>query len=59
MGEGQTNPFYCAMVEQLDHYIGQLIGYLEQTDDPRWPGHKLSENTYVIFTSTASISRHY
>ncbi|NCF89053.1 MAG: sulfatase-like hydrolase/transferase [Verrucomicrobiaceae bacterium] len=51
MGEGQTNPFYCAMVEQLDHYIGQLIGYLKQTDDPRWPGHKLSENTYVIFTS--------
>ncbi|MGI9241909.1 MAG: sulfatase [Verrucomicrobiales bacterium] len=49
--EGQTNPFYCAMVEQLDHYIGQLLGYLEQTDDPRWPGHKLSENTYVIFTS--------
>lgn len=51
MGKGQTNPFYCAMVEQLDHYIGQLIAYLEQTDDPRWPGHKLIENTYVIFTS--------
>ena len=50
-GEGQTNPFYCAMVEQLDHYIGQVLGHLEQTDDPRWPGHKLSENTYVIFTS--------
>lgn len=51
MGKGQTNPFYCAMVEQLDHYIGQLIAYLEQTDDPRWTGHKLIENTYVIFTS--------
>ncbi len=48
---GQTNPFYCAMVEQLDYYIGQLFAYLESTDDPRWPGHKLSENTYIIFTS--------
>ena len=50
-GEGQSNPFYCAMVEELDHYIGQLVQYLESTDDPRWPGHKLSENTYLIFTS--------
>ncbi len=50
-GEGQTNPFYCAMVEQLDYYVGTLFNYLEQTDDPRWPGHKLSENTYIIFTS--------
>ena len=51
MGKGQTNPFYCAMVEQLDHYVGRLFDHLEQTDDPRWPGHKLNENTYIIFTS--------
>ncbi|MDF7799848.1 sulfatase [Pontiellaceae bacterium B1224] len=50
-GEGQTNPFYCAMVEELDYYVGQLFQYLETTEDPRWPGHKLSENTYLIFTS--------
>ena len=50
-GKGQTNPFYCAMVEQLDYYMGQLFEYLEQTEDPRWPGHKLIENTYIIFTS--------
>jgi arylsulfatase A-like enzyme len=49
--KGQNNPYYCAMVEMLDTYVGQLIDYLEQTDDPRWPGHKLIENTYVIFTS--------
>ena len=49
--EGQNNPFYCAMVEELDYYVGQLVTHLETTDDPRWPGHKLSENTYVIFTS--------
>ena len=48
---GQTNPFYCAMVEQLDYYLGQLFEYLEQTEDPRWPGHKLIENTYLVFTS--------
>lgn len=50
-GEGQTNPFYCAMVEQLDYYVGKLIQYLETTEDPRWQGHMLSENTYIIFTS--------
>ncbi|MEO0416674.1 MAG: sulfatase-like hydrolase/transferase, partial [Verrucomicrobiota bacterium] len=49
--EGQKNPYYCAMVETLDHYVGQLVDYLETTDDPRWPGHKLIENTYLIFTS--------
>ena len=50
-GEGQTNPFYCAMVEELDYYVGQMFNYLEAAEDPRWPGHKLSENTYIIFTS--------
>jgi len=49
--EGQSNPFYCAMVEDLDYHLGEVITYLKTTDDPRWPGHKLYENTYVIFTS--------
>ncbi|MDW5289686.1 sulfatase [Formosa sp. PL04] len=49
--EGQQNPYYAAMVEMLDYYVGQIFNYLETTDDPRWPGHKLAENTYVIFTS--------
>ncbi len=48
---GQLNPFYCAMVEELDYYVGIVFDYLDETDDPRWPGHRLSENTYVIFTS--------
>ena len=48
---GQKNPFYCAMVEQLDHYVGQIFDYLDETPDPRWPGHSLRENTFVIFTS--------
>ena len=49
--EGQNNPFYCAMVEEFDNYVGQVVHYLKTTDDPRWPGHKLYENTYFIFTS--------
>ncbi|VGO12500.1 Choline-sulfatase [Pontiella desulfatans] len=48
---GQLNPFYCAMVESLDYYVGQVFQYLETTEDPRWSGHMLSENTYIIFTS--------
>ncbi len=50
-GEGQTNPFYCAMVEEFDYHVGKLIDYLESTEDPRWPGHMLGENAYIIFTS--------
>ena len=48
---GQQNPFFAAMVEELDYYLGTVFNYLDNTDDPRWPGHKLSENTYLIFTS--------
>ena len=39
------------MVETLDYHYGKIVNYLETTDDPRWPGHKLMENTYVILTS--------
>ena len=39
------------MVEMFDHYVGNLVKYLEYTDDPRRPGHKLMENTYIILTS--------
>ena len=47
------------MVEELDHYVGKLFDYLETTEDPRWPGHMLSENTYVFFTSdNGGMERH-
>jgi arylsulfatase A-like enzyme len=49
--QGQKNPFFCAMVEMVDHYVGQLVTFLETTDDPRNPGHKLIDNTYILFTS--------
>lgn len=48
---GQKNPYYGAMVEMMDYYVGQVLDYLRETEDPRWPGHKLVENTYIIFTS--------
>jgi len=48
---GQTNPYYGAMVTTVDWSLGILIDYLEQNDDPRNVGHKLIENTYIIFTS--------
>jgi len=49
--KGQNNPYYGAMVEMFDYYVGQVLHYLETTDDPRWKGHKLIENTYIIFSS--------
>lgn len=56
---GQKNAYYAAMIEMIDHYTGQLINYLKETEDPRWPGHMLIENTYVIFTSdNGGMERH-
>ena len=57
--EGQRNAYYAAMIETIDHYTGLLVKYLEQTEDPRWPGHMLIENTYVVFTSdNGGMERH-
>jgi len=50
--KGQNNPYYCAMIEELDYYIGELVEYLFLTDDLRWTNHKLIDNTYVILTSS-------
>ena len=49
--DGQMNPYYASMVDTVDWMIGQIVRYLEETDDPRNPGHKLIENTYVIVDS--------
>jgi len=48
---GQKNPYYASMVDEVDWMIGRVIGYLKETDDPRNPGHKLIDNTYVIVDS--------
>jgi arylsulfatase A-like enzyme len=39
------------MVLENDVVFGELLEKLKTTDDPRWPGHQLIENTLVIFTS--------
>lgn len=48
---GQTNPYFAAMVTTVDWSLGRIVAYLEATDDPRHPGRKLSETTYIFFTS--------
>ena len=39
------------MVASLDWSLGKVVDYLEVTDDPRHPGKKLIETTYIIFSS--------
>jgi arylsulfatase A-like enzyme len=51
MPSRQANPYYAAMLDSLDWQIGRLLDYLETTDDPRNPGHKLIDNTYVMLSS--------
>lgn len=48
---GQRNPYFAAMVTTVDWSLGRVMDYLEKTDDPRHPGKKLSETTYIFFTS--------
>ena len=48
---GKTDPYYATMVDTLDWMIGNVVTYLEETDDPRNPGHKLIDNTYIIVSS--------
>ncbi|MDF7823604.1 sulfatase [Pontiellaceae bacterium B12227] len=48
---GKTDPYYATMVDTLDWMIGKVITYLEETDDPRNPGHKLIDNTFIIVSS--------
>lgn len=48
---GHTNPYYGAMVGTLDWSLGKVVDYLKATDDPRHPGMKLFETSYIIFSS--------
>jgi arylsulfatase A-like enzyme len=50
-GKGQTNPFYCAMVEELDYHVGRLFAYLDTTEDPRWPGQRGSSVLFRVSNS--------
>ena len=46
---GPGERFEC--VDENDIALGKLLDFLENTDDPRNPGHKLIANTLVVFTS--------
>ncbi len=46
---GPTNR--AMMVRENDIIVGYMLDFLEATDDPRNPGHKLIDNTIFIFTS--------
>ncbi len=48
---GQVNPYYASMIDGLDWSIGKILSFLETTDDPRNPGHKLIDNTYLIVSA--------
>ena len=56
--EGQVNPYYAAMIDSLDWQVGQILAFLETTDDPRNPGHKLIDNTYIMVSSDNGGSMH-
>jgi arylsulfatase A-like enzyme len=51
MEPGFRNPYYAAMLDTLDWQVGRILTYLETTDDPRNPGHKLIDNTYIMVSS--------
>lgn len=42
---------YAAMLKNLDDAVGRLVAFLAEHDDPAWPGHKLADNTVLVFTS--------
>ena len=48
---GQNNPYYASMVDSVDWMVGKVVKTLESMDDPRNPGHKLIDNTYLIISS--------
>lgn len=39
------------MILENDVVLGRMLKWLNETDDPRWPGHKMRDNTMIVFTS--------
>ncbi|WP_405562424.1 sulfatase [Polaribacter sp. Asnod6-C07] len=56
--EGQTNPYFGSMVTTLDWSLGRVVDLLKKTDDPRNPGKKLHETTYIFFSSDNGAVEH-
>ena len=51
MTNGEPAGERADMVLENDIAFGEVVDLLESLDDPRNPGHKLIDNTIVIFTS--------
>ncbi len=47
----QDNVVYAAMMRSYDNSLAELRAYLAATDDPRYPGMKLSETTILVVSS--------
>jgi arylsulfatase A len=54
---GQPMNVRSDFVYENDVALGRLLDWLERTDDPRNPGHKLISTTIVIFTSDNGAER--
>jgi arylsulfatase A-like enzyme len=39
------------MILENDVVLGQILHWLNDVDDPRWPGQKMRDNTLIVFTS--------
>ncbi len=45
------DPVFAGMLYNADRNVGRVLDWLEQTEDPRAPGHPLLETTLVILLS--------
>jgi len=48
-GLTEEQMLFLAMIANLDMNLGRIMKFLDETEDPRWPGHKLRENSIVVF----------
>src|SRR5262249_21365081 len=61
IGVGINGPTSRAAVHNADNNLAQILTYLQNTDDPQNPGHKLIENTDLFITADhgfSTVSRH-
>jgi arylsulfatase A-like enzyme len=47
-GLTEEQMLFLAMVSNLDMNLGRIMKFLDETEDPRWPGHMLRQNTVVV-----------
>eukprot|EP00659_Diplonema_papillatum_P022191 gene22191-34056_t len=54
MGVPQEQTVHAALTEQLDQFVGRVVSFVDETEDPRNERHSLAENTVVIFASSST-----